>query len=60
MALFDFSADMIRTAQQIYHLKQRIRAVDPRERSHLQRKLKELEILQRWQCEKKASDEINP
>ncbi len=60
MTFFDLSADIVRTAQQIYSLKERIEAVDSRERRHLQRQLKELKILQRWQLEKKASDEISP
>jgi hypothetical protein len=51
---------ILRTAQQIYSLKQQLETTDPKDRRRLQRQLKELQILQLWQLEKEANDEINP
>ena len=60
MPHFDLSEDIVRTAQEIYNIKEQINTASPRDKGRLQRRLKELQILQLWQLEKQASDEVNP
>ena len=58
MTICNFPDAILRTAQQIDHLKQQIEAAPDDKR--LQHQLKELQILQLWQLEQEANNELNP
>jgi hypothetical protein len=61
MTPFNIPDVILRTAEQINALKQQIEeTTDPKERRRLRLRLKEIQILQQWQMEKEASDEITP